>query len=220
MSSSPVALPEFLQQVFACTPQVADSIHRRCVERSWRPRTAIVRQGDAAGETFLLSLGLAHALSYGVDGQRVLLQEFRPGDLFGAVTERSAAPSPVDVVAIEEARAAVFRALDFLALIETHSAVGLAVSRILMRQLQAATSRMVQRATLTSNGRVYAELLRRAGAGTSLEWPVLTKLAEEVNTTRETASRAVSALERRGVIRRDGERMVILARRRLEELVV
>lgn len=220
MPSTAAALPAFLQQAFACSPEVADSLARRCAERAWRARTAILRQGDAAGETYLLSLGLAHALTYGLDGQRVLLQEFRPGDLFGAVTERTPAPSPIDVVAIEDTRAAVFRALDFLALMETHAAVALAVSRNLMRQLQAAMSRMAQRTTLTSNGRVYAELLRRAGAGTQLDWPVLSKLAEEVNTTRETASRAVSALERRGVIRRDGERMVILARRRLEDLVV
>ena len=45
-------------------------------------------------------------------------------------------------------------------------------------------------------------------------------LATRVQTTRETASRAVSALERRGVVRRDAEGLVIVARHRLEDLVV
>ena len=45
-------------------------------------------------------------------------------------------------------------------------------------------------------------------------------MAVRVQSTRETVSRAVSALERRGIVRRDGDALVIVATQRLEELVV
>lgn len=215
------ALPAFIQDVFGCSPEVAQSVVRRCAERSYRPQAPIIRQGDVRAETFLLLLGLAHAYAYGPEGQGVLLQAYRPGDIFGAVVERETPPSPTEVRAVDEVRAAVFLAMDFLALVELHSCVGLAVSRMLLRQLQAATARMVERTTLTSVGRVYAELLRQAGDTRRISPPpVISDLAALVNTTRETASRAVNDLERRGVIRRDPAALVILSARRLEELVV
>ena len=37
----------FLQQAFACTPEIALSIARRAVERSYPARAVILRQGDA-----------------------------------------------------------------------------------------------------------------------------------------------------------------------------
>ena len=117
---------------------------------------------------------------------------------------------------------AVFLTPEFLALAERHGCVGLALSRSLLRQLRAATERMVERTTLSAFGRIYAELLRLAdlGDGRTLQpAPVLAALATRVQTTRETASRAVSALERRGVIRREGDALIIVARHRMEDLV-
>ncbi|MCR5879197.1 Crp/Fnr family transcriptional regulator [Phenylobacterium sp. J367] len=215
------ALAGFIADAFACPADVAEAIARRCADRSFPAHAALIRQGDVRAETFLLVLGLAHAFAYGSEGQGVLLQEYRPGDIFGAVVERQTPPSPTEVRAVEAVRAAVFLALDFLALVELHSCVGLAVSRMLLRQLQAATARMVERTTLSSVGRVYAEILRRAGDARRISPPpVLSDVAALVNTTRETASRAVNDLARRGIIRRDDDALVILSPRRLEELVV
>jgi DNA-binding transcriptional regulator YhcF (GntR family) len=50
--------------------------------------------------------------------------------------------------------------------------------------------------------------------------PVLTELAVRVSTTRETASRAVKAVERRGIVRRDSDSLTVVAPQRLEELII
>ena len=39
-------------------------------------------------------------------------------------------------------------------------------------------------------------------------------------TTRETVSRTISVLEQRGIIRRDGKTLFIVAPQRLEEMIV
>jgi CRP/FNR family cyclic AMP-dependent transcriptional regulator len=213
----------FLQKVFLCSPDVAASIGKRAQERRFAVRAILLKQGDKAGATFLLVTGRAHALTYGVEGQVVLLREFLPGDFFGAVALTDPTPEEADVVAVEDVRAAVFLALDFLNLMETYGCVGLVVSQVLLRQLRAASAKMLERSTLSATGRVHAELLRlaRLGDGRTLRpAPVLSALAVRVQTTRETVSRTISVLEQRGIIRRDGKTLFIVAPQRLEEMIV
>jgi CRP-like cAMP-binding protein len=216
-------LSQFLQKVFACSADIADGIARRAIERLYPLKAVILKQGDEASATFLLVAGRAQALTYGLEGQMVLLHELLPGDFFGAIAQTEPAPEDADVVAIEDVRAAVFRMLDFLALIEAYGCVGLAVSRMLLKQLRATAARMVERTTLSAVGRVHAELLRlaRLGDGRTLRpMPVLSALAVRVHSTRETVSRTINALERRGLIRREADALVIVAPHRLEEMIV
>ena len=89
--------------------------------------------------------------------------------------------------------------------------------------MRKATGRMVERTTLSAAGRVHAELLRlaRAGDGRTIRpAPVLAALAVRVQSTRETVSRTINALERRGLIRRDAEAFFLVAPQRIEEMVV
>lgn len=212
----------FIQRAFGCPADVAEAIGRRAAARAWAARATILHQGDPGEETFLLLAGRAHALLYGFEGQMVLLQEFQPGDLFGAISEPDPRPQDADVVALEPSRAAVFAAPDFLSLIELHACVGLAVSRLLLKQLRAANGRMADQVTLSAAGRVYAELLRlaRLGDGRVIRpMPVLSALAVRVHSARETVSRTISALERRGMLRREDDALVLVAPGRLEEMI-
>jgi CRP-like cAMP-binding protein len=211
-----------LRLAFACSEEVASAISRCAVERSFAARAIIVRQGDVGAEVFLLLTGRAQALLSGQDGQLVLLQEYLPGDLFGAVGGLDHQPAEAEVSAAEPSRTAVFRAADFLRLIEMHGALGVAVSGMLMRQLRAARARIAERTILSAAGRVHAELLRlaRAGDGVTIRpAPVLAALAVRVHSTRETVSRTIAALERRGLIRREPDALILVAPHRLSELV-
>jgi CRP/FNR family transcriptional regulator, cyclic AMP receptor protein len=212
----------FFQKVFLCSPDIAASIGKRAQERRFPIRAILLKQGDRAGATFLLVTGKAHALTYGLEGQMVLLREFMPGDFFGAIALAEPQPEEADVVAVEEVRAAVFLVLDFLNLIETYGCVGLVVSQALLRQLRAASAKMLERSTLSAAGRVHVELLRlaRLGDGRTIRpAPVLAALAVRVQSTRETVSRTINMLERRGIIRRDGDALFIVAPQRLEEMI-
>ena len=77
------------------------------------------------------------------------------------------------------------------------------------------------RSTLTARGRIYAELARRAGERLAIAPPpVIAELAHIAQTTRETASRAIAELERRGIVARSAEMLRINSPRLLAELVV
>ena len=216
-------LRAFIGQVFACPAEIAEAIGGRARQRAYPTQATILRQGERSGETFLVIVGRAHAVLYGSEGQLVLLHEFARGDMFGAIAQAEPEPHDADVVAVEDVRAAIFLALDFLMLIETYSCVGLAISRLLLKRLRETTGRMAERITLSAAGRIHAELLRLARAGdgrTVRPAPVLSVLAVRVHSTRETVSRTINALERRGLIRREAGDLIIVAPHRLEEMVV
>jgi CRP-like cAMP-binding protein len=216
-------LRAFLEQAFGCSIDLARLIARRAVQRSWPARAVILRQGEGGSETFLLTFGRARAVICSPDGQLALVHEFQPGDIFGAVAPGDPEVCEAEISAVEPAQAIVFRARDFLQLIEAHACIGLAVSRQLVRQLRVARERIVARSILSATGRIHAELLRLArGAegGAIRPAPVLAALAVQVHSTRETVSRTISALERRGIVRREADALVVVAPKRLAELIV
>jgi CRP-like cAMP-binding protein len=153
----------------------------------------------------------------------VLLHEYHSGDLFGALGEIEPVRQDADVRALDEARALVLDAAEFAMLAQQHGCISLALSRMLLKRLRRTTERMYERAAVSAVGRVYAELLRQARASADLTIrpaPVVAELALRVSTTRETASRAINGLERRGIIRRDTGALAIIAPTRLEEMIL
>jgi CRP/FNR family cyclic AMP-dependent transcriptional regulator len=214
---------DLIGTVFACSAEVAQDIVRRGQMRAYPGHATLIRQGDPAPFTWLLVVGRARAILYSLEGQLVLLQEFGPGDLFGALGEIDPVPQDADVVAVDDVQAFLLQGAELVLLAERHGAIGLALVRLLLRRLRRTTRRIYERAALSAVGRVHAELLRRARGAADLTIrpaPVLSELAVGLATTRETVSRAVNALERRGIIRRDADSLTVVAPRSLEELVL
>jgi CRP/FNR family transcriptional regulator, cyclic AMP receptor protein len=126
------------------------------------------------------------------------------------------------VIAVEQVSAFLLEGGVLALLAEQHGCIGLALLKVMVDRLQQTASRMYEHVALSAVGRVHAELLRQARQAPDLTIrpaPILSDLALRVSTTRETASRAVNALERRGIIQRGGDALVVIAPHRLEELI-
>ncbi|MBV8686171.1 MAG: Crp/Fnr family transcriptional regulator [Alphaproteobacteria bacterium] len=209
---------EAVGAALACPEATAAQILGQGRIRHYAPHVHIVRRGDRAATAYLVVIGRAQALLYGFDGQLILLHEFGPGDLFGALGGLGGVEEEADIVAAEAVRAFLLEAGVLVALAERHGAIGLALSRVLLKRLRATSVRMYERTALSAPGRVCAELARlaRAGRGTIRPAPIVAELALRAGTTRETASRTVNGLERRGIIRRDADALTVVAPGRLE----
>ena len=212
-----------VREAFGCSDEIAGIIFVRGVVRVFAPHAVIVPPGERAAAAFLLICGRARVLLYSVEGQMVLLCEYGPGDLFGALGDLDPSPEEAEIRAVEAARTFILKSRDLIVLAEAHGSIGLALARLLVRELSRANSRFFERSALTATGRVHAEILRLASASPDFvirPAPVISELAVRASTTRETASRAVSALERRGIIRRDPDSWTVVAPQRLEELII
>jgi CRP-like cAMP-binding protein len=208
--------------VFGCPADLAAHILIRGRLRDYEVRAALVRSGDRVSTLFVIVAGRAHAILYSLDGQAVLLHEYRLGDIFGVVSPSGPDTHDADVVAIEQVSAFLLDGGALTLLAEQHACIGLALLKVMVERLQRTSARMFEQVALSAVGRVHAELLRQARQCADLAIrpaPILSDLALRVSTTRETVSRAVNALERRGIIRRDAEALVVVAPHRLEELV-
>lgn len=212
----------FVRRVFACSEEVAGAILARGRPVAFGPRAVILRQQDSSGAAFVVIVGRANAVLYGSDGRLVLLSEFGPGDLFGRLGKLDPTPD-AEVLAVDRVELFTMAGSELVALAETHSCIGLALTRMLLKRLRRTTARIYERAALSASGRVCAELLREAREGDGLvirPAPVVSEMAVRASTTRETASRTISMLERRGIVSRSPEGLRIVAPQRLEELIL
>lgn len=171
-------------------------------------------------ETSLLVAGQAQEAAYGREGGMLVLHEFGPGEFYGSLVGLSGGQAQVE--ALSDGRALHYQEEAVLRLMEAYSCVGVAVTRQLSRRLAALRQRMVESTLLSATGRICAELLRQSrqsADGVIRPLPVWSELAQRVHSTRETVSRTVSQLERRGVLKRVEGGLAVVAPYRLEDLV-
>lgn len=208
-----------LASFFSCSPEEAAKVDASTRLVHYRHKDILAHQGDLGAKLWIVLAGRAQLQIIGMDGQTKLLASHGPGELFGAFPNERIVIS--DVVVHNRLSVLEIATANMTRLLQEEARIGSGLSRILGRQYNAVLDRMAARITLTANGRVYAELLHEAGAqGTISPPPVIAALALSAQTTRETGSRAINALERRGIIRRDDEQLEILSRNLLEELVI
>ncbi len=211
-----------ISHVFGCNESLARIIEIKAHVQNYPPRAVIVEGESVYEHIYLLIDGRARMLAYSIDGRLVAVEDYGRGDLFGENGLFAQETALHDIAAVESSCAAAFANGAFLGLMNNYSCVALTVSRLLVERLSCMTRRLVEGATLSAVGRIHAELLRQARAGEAMTIqppPVLSAFALLVQSTRETVSRAISTLEKRGIILRDEKGLRVVAPHRLEELI-
>ena len=215
-----------LQQAFGCGAALAATIAALGREADHARGAVLWPRGSDDGAASLLTLGRAAELAYGRDGAVLVLHALAPGEFFGEIVG-SGATAPggehgTRVEALSDGAATHFAPAALVRLMESYPLVALAMARHLSARIAAMRQRMLETALLSASGRIAAELLRQSRAssdGVIRPLPVWSELAVIVQSTRETVSRTVSALEKRGLLVRVEGGLAVTAPHRLEELV-
>jgi CRP/FNR family transcriptional regulator, cyclic AMP receptor protein len=217
-----VTAKEHLAQIAACFRCPDHEAKLICAVTNYREfahRSPVARRGDVSAHLYLVVDGVASADLYSIDGQHAQLAGYGPGELFGAYPEPTTHRADVSAIGNLSVLAIDTRAIAELA--AQHAAISQGIAHLMARQLDMVLDRMAARIGLTATGRCYRALLGKADdAGWIRPLPILSALAISVNTTRETASRALAHLVRRGIVERHDDGLKIVSRRMLEELVV
>lgn len=207
-----------IKTVFSCGDTGAAALVSAMRLYSFANKAIVVRQGDMVGQCWLVVEGMAQAQIVSADGQTTLLASYGPGEILGNYPEP--ATLRADIVAQGALTLFGIETATLVALARDHADVGFGLSLLLARQLDVTLDRMAARTTLSAAGRIYAELLRLAGPDNRIDPPpILAALALTVHTTRETASRAIANLVRRGIVRRSDTLFEIVSPRLLADLV-
>lgn len=206
--------------IFRCDEAMARLLLDRALRyRMVGAKRVIASQGEVSAHCWFVVDGHVRIQALGLDGQRQQLAQHGPGEFFGAYPEPTLHRG--EIVALDDLQFFRGDALVMAQLAAGHAQIGAAMATLLARQLDRAMDRMITRTTFSAAGRVYARLLELADNNHRISpAPQVTALAVNANTTRETASRALAALTRRGVIARTDAELLILAPRMLQDMIV
>ncbi len=208
-----------IQSCFACTGASAHLLAASMESKRFEHRKPIAHNGDPSMHLYLLVEGAVVAELFGADGQQAQLARHGPGEIFGAFPQE--AVHRADLTAIGETHLLAIQAGRLSELAAENADIANGIAILMARQLDLVLDRMAARIGLSATGRFYRALLQLANGGDEIQpAPVVAALALSVHTTRETASRALAAVVRRGIVERHEAGLKIVSRRMLEELIV
>lgn len=209
----------FLSAIFHGDPAAAVAaakiFHWRVFERG----DSLFRQGDDCAHCWFIVDGAAALSSISENGQHVRLAAYGPGELVGAY------PAPRiqfgEMVCDRVTRALEAATIELASLAGRDPAIGGGLATLFARQHESLLTRMANQLALSASGRVYSELLAMADEDGRIQPPpVVAAVALRANTARETASRAIAAAERRGLLAKEGDALLIASPARLQALVI
>ena len=189
--------------------------------------SVIISAEEAGTNLFVLARGKVKVVLYGANGREVILSLMKDGDFFGEMSLLDGEPRSANVVAQGDTSLLVLERKEFISWLETHPKVFRALMTELSRRLRDADERIGSLALLDVYGRVartFLDLGRKEGKRVPegiliTERPTQAEIAGLVGTSRETVSRAMSELQRRGYIRQQGRGLLLLGGKELEEEV-
>lgn len=195
-----------------------DALERQCEVRRFDEGSVVVSEADPGDALFVLARGKVKVVLYGESGREVILSIFhKAGEVFGEMALLDDAPRSATVMAMEPSSMLVLSRRDFRALVDRHPSIALQVLTELSRRLRRADAIIGDLALLDVFGRLAAKLRTLAEtegeeteAGILIrERPTQAEIAAMIGTSRETVSRALSELARRGDIVMTGKRLLI-----------
>ncbi|MEM9980456.1 MAG: Crp/Fnr family transcriptional regulator, partial [Cyanobacteria bacterium P01_D01_bin.2] len=163
---------------------------------------------------------------YNLDGKEVTLNILGKGELFGEMAPLEAVPRSTDVITLATTMIGSMPAQDFVSLLNSEPQAGIRLAKLMARRLRQVNRRLRLRES-DSQSRVADVLLFLAdGQGTvaaeGVEIPNLPhrELSSLSGLARETVTRVLSKLEKKGLIMRERDVIRIPAIDALEKLLV
>ncbi|MDC0831906.1 hypothetical protein AY599_22775 [Leptolyngbya valderiana BDU 20041] len=198
---------------FAGLPErVLDEALAHVVTRTHPPNQVILLENDWGSSVYFILEGWAKIRTYNLDGKEVTLNILGTGELFGEMAALDEVPRSTDVITLAPTTIGNMPAQDFVHLVKTEPLAGIRLAQLMGRRLRQVNRRLRLRES-DSTSRVADILLFLAeGQGTpdetgGMEIPNLPhrELSSLSGLARETVTRVLSKLEKKGLIERDRE---------------
>ena len=198
-------------------PAEIDLLYRLVKSRVY-PKAAMILQEDDPGDAlFMIVSGRAKVVHLSEEGREIILDILGQGDFFGEMALLDQEPRSANVIAVEPIELLVLERSAFLDQVEREPKIAIKMLIELSRRLRRADEKIQDLVLLDVYGRVARTLLRLARLqGKPLEdgfiitrRPTHQELADMVGASRETVSRVLADLTRRGVVRNSGRMLII-----------
>ena len=180
------------------------------VTRSHPANRVILLENDWGGSVYFILEGWAKIRTYNLDGKEVTLNILGKGEIFGEMAALDEVPRSTDVITLTTTTIGSIPAQDFIQLIHSEPLAGVRLSQLMAKRLRQVNRRLRLRESDADTLLFLAEgqgKLKQQGT----EIPNLPhrELSSLSGLARETVTRVLTKLERKGLIVRDNDIMVI-----------
>jgi CRP-like cAMP-binding protein len=203
--------------------ETLNGLLRQMTARQWRAGAIIVGQNEPGEALFIQVSGRSKVALFGENGREMTLSVIEPGGFFGEMSLFDGKPRSANVVAIDDSVLLVLDRAAFRAHLETNPRTATKLLSEMANRLRSANDVINNLALHDVPSRLVRTLVGLAESnGESREDGLLIRrrptqqdLASMVGTCRETVSRALSSMARRGLVEQRG-RSLLLSRALLE----
>ena len=173
------------------------------------PGDSLVTQGDGSQSVYLLLEGSLKTVRYSKNGDEFWLASVGKGALIGEMSGLTGAPRSSTVIAVSQVVALAVDYSEFESAIHSAPGFGLRVSKLLAERVRNTSIQLEELATLQTSARLHSELFRLGELDATDEEratianpPSVSELAVRIHAARESTSRAVSYLHKRGFLKK------------------
>ena len=196
------------------------------ITRTYNANQVILQENDWGSSVYFILGGWVKVRTINADGKEVTLNILGKGELFGEMAALEQVPRSTDVITLTPTVMGNMPAQDFVHLIQTSPLAGVRLSQLMARRLRQVNQRLRNRES-DSISRVADTLLFLAEAQgiqgqEGIEIPKLThyELSSFSGLTRETVTRVLTKLEKKGLILRNQQALCIPDLQALERQIV
>lgn len=203
-----------------------DDIERRCRWHSYPAQEQIIDRQSDDRDIYFIVQGVVRVLNYSFSGREIAFDDIQAGSIFGELAALDGEPRSANVVTVAPTEAATMTPSAFQEVMKEYPSVAVRLMQRMAQVIRVSTDRIMDLSTLGANNRVYAEILRLAHENETDEdsavispVPIHGDIASRVSTTRETVARVLSDLSKKGLVIREGNKLIVNDILQLREMV-
>ncbi len=201
------------------SPAECKAVCSAMVPRNFSANQIIVQEEDKNNRSFFVILeGSVNVIVFTTEGKQTILASLQKGDFFGEMALLDGEPRSASVVAAEPCSLLMLYRRSFLELLKSQPTMATTMLVEMSHRLRKANRHISTLSLMSVYGRIADVLLqigsekgRRIDNMTVVEnRPTHQAIADRAGTSRETVSRVISQLQKKGYITIDRKRLVIL----------
>ena len=203
-----------------------EQIAARMTHLKYRPQEALFHQGEPGHAVYFVLKGQIRIQRETRSGETIHLAHRGPGEIIGELALIDDQPRMADAITVSACHLLILNRAEFIHCVETNPKIGLAIMASLAERLRESANRMESHQELGVLGRLSEAILEmvKAHGVTETDGSIRIaarvtqqSLADEIGTTRESVSRALSSLRSVRAIRNEGRTLIVLNLKKLHQ---
>lgn len=192
-----------------------EKIATHFVTISHSPNQVLLLENDWGGSVYFILEGWVKIRTYNLDGKEVTLNILGRGEIFGEMAAMDKMPRSTDAITLTKTLIGRIPAEDFVNLINTEPMAGVRLVQLMAKRLRQ-VNRRLQLREASSVSRVADAILflvegqgKEGEKGTEIPNLPHREISSLSGLARETVTRVLTKLEKKGLIQRDADSMRI-----------